>query len=70
MKSSIIRSSLQEDKSNIINFWKTNFPKWPEGKFSWFYEQNPAGNAACWIIKDLKTDTVIGSTAIFPRKMW
>jgi len=70
MKFSIIRSSLQEDKSNIINFWKKNFPKWPEEKFSWFYEKNPFGPAACWTIKDAKSSLVLGASAIFPRRFF
>jgi len=70
MSYSILKVNLEESKGDIINFWKRNFPAWPEKKFTWFYKNNPCGRAACWVIKDTKTDAVAGSTAIFPRKVF
>ncbi len=70
MSYSILKVNLEESKGDIINFWKRNFPTWPEKKFTWFYKNNPYGRAACWIIKESKADVVAGSTAIFPRKVF
>ncbi len=61
---------MEKNIDDILAFWKRNFPIWPEKKFTWFYKNNPCGRAACWIIKDTETDTVVGSTAIFPRKVF
>ncbi len=69
MNYAILKVNLEENKGDIINFLKRNFPSWPEQKFDWFYENNPYGTAACWVFKDAKTDMVVGSTAIFPRKV-
>ena len=70
MSYSIFKINLEKNKNNVINFWKSNFPSWPENKFTWFYQNNPYGPASCWIIMDTKTSTVVGSTAIFPRKVF
>ncbi|GAG47926.1 unnamed protein product, partial [marine sediment metagenome] len=69
MTGSVIKANIDQEKGNIITFWKKNFPRWPADKFSWFYQKNPYGCASCWINKDIETNMIIGSTAIFPRKV-
>jgi hypothetical protein len=70
MNLTLLKTLSERDKSSIINFWKSNFPAWPTEKYSWFYESNPYGKAACWVLKDNEKDTVIGSTAVFPRRFF
>lgn len=68
MSYTLVHMDLENDKKDVINFWKTNFPKWPEGKYSWFYEKNIYGKATCWIVRNSEGGGVIGTTAIFPRR--
>jgi len=68
MKFVVEKANLIIDKQKIIQFWKENFSDWPEGKYSWFYQRNIAGLADCWVVKENGKESVIGTTAIFPRK--
>ncbi|MHA1279575.1 MAG: GNAT family N-acetyltransferase [Candidatus Helarchaeota archaeon] len=62
------KADLMEDQKRIVEFWIQNFPTWPEGKYVWFYQNNVAGPADCWVVREENSDSVIGTTAIFPRK--
>lgn len=64
----IEKADLTRDQVKVVRFWKTNFPAWPEEKYSWFYQNNVAGAADCWLITNEENGTVIGTTVIFPRK--
>ena len=65
----IHRVDLQKDKNEAISFWKANFPNWPEEKYFWFYENNPYGDALCWLAKVKGENACVGSTALFPRRV-
>ncbi|HUV30014.1 MAG TPA: GNAT family N-acetyltransferase [Acidobacteriota bacterium] len=65
----IYRADLHKDKRDYINFWKRHFPGWQEQKYDLFYENNPRGQAGCWIARDPEDDSVIGASAVFPRQM-
>ncbi len=68
MSHSIFKADLEKYKEEILHFWKNNFASWQQEKYSWFYENNPYGVAACWIAKETEKNMVIGSTAVFPRR--
>ena len=70
MNFSISKENLEQNKNDIIDFWKENFPNWPEQKFDWFYLNNPYGIASCWTIRAPESNLIIGATAIFPRKVY
>jgi len=65
----IIPANLSESKQNIIDLWKRNFQNITEERYPWIYEQNPFGPATCLLAKDTKQDSVIGLTALFPRRV-
>ena len=68
MSYSILKADLRKDKEDISQFWKNNFSNWPQGKYLWFYENNPYGPAECWIVKEAEKNMIVGSTAVFPRR--
>ncbi len=41
-----------------------------EARYSWFYEQGPAGPALTWLAVGDETGRPLGITSIFPRRMW
>lgn len=67
MKYSIIRVDINNGKREILALWKRNALPLPEERFSWMYENNPAGSAICYFAVEKETDSVIGATALFPR---
>jgi len=68
MSYSIVKADLDRDRTDIINFWRSNFSVWPVSKFQYFYKDNICGKAKCWMIKESTNNLVIGITSIFPRK--
>jgi len=70
MQYSVHKADLTTNKKDIIKFWATSFPEWPQEKFSWFYENNPCSRALCWIIKEAETNMVVGSVAVFPKRFF
>lgn len=70
MNCSIFKADLRENENDIKIFWRNNFPNWPQDKYSWFYLGNPHGQAQCWIAKAVDEDKVIGTFAIFPKRMY
>ena len=69
MNFTIVKADLKADRDNIKNFWKIHFPYWPQTKYAWFYEENLYGPASCWIARDSATGNILGTTAIFPKKI-
>jgi hypothetical protein len=65
----IQKADLDKDGESIIEFWKQNFPTWPVQKFQWFYRENIYGPADCWLIKETGSGAVVGSMAVFPRRV-
>lgn len=69
MKYKIKRANLKKDKQEIIALWRRNFADSVDERYAWLYEANPYGPALCWLAKDINNQSVIGSTALFPRKV-
>jgi amino acid adenylation domain-containing protein len=65
----IIPGNLLENKQDIIGLWKRNFESIPEERYPWIYEENPFGPATCLLAKDTKQDSIVGATALFPRRV-
>ena len=55
-------------KTDILNLRRENFPGWQDKKYTWFYQDNPCGPALCWLARSDKDNSVVGSTAVFPRR--
>ena len=64
----IRRTDPSEAKSEILCLWSRNFQGLPEGRYAWIYESNPSGRATCWLAVEADSGTVVGSTALFPRR--
>lgn len=69
MTYSIIKADLKKDKEEILALWKRNFPGVPEERYPWIYENNPSGSARCWLAKNSEENSVVGSVALFPRRI-
>jgi len=67
MKYSIIKADIYNAKREILALWKRNALPLPEERFSWMYENNPAGPAMCHLAVERETDSVIGAAGLFPR---
>jgi hypothetical protein len=69
MSYSVIKADVQKDRHLILSVWERNFKDVPQERYRWFYENNPYGPASSWLVTDQKTNSVVGSTALFPRRM-
>ncbi|MCK4385760.1 MAG: GNAT family N-acetyltransferase, partial [candidate division Zixibacteria bacterium] len=69
MRYSVIKADIQKDRQRILSVWEKNFKDLPQERYPWFYENNPYGQALSWLVTDQKTNSVVGSTALFPRRM-
>ena len=69
MRYSVIKADVREDRQRILSVWERNFKDIPQERYPWFYENNPYGQASSWLVTDQKTNSVVGSTALFPRRM-
>ena len=45
-------------------------PDADQSRFTWLYLENPSGLAKAWLALDSNSDDVVGTAAIFPRKMF
>jgi len=62
------KADLNNDKQIILKFWRQNHGDSLDYKYSWLYENNPAGKAHIWLLKDLDSNEVVGMTGLYPRK--
>jgi len=69
MTFSVIKADLKKDREEILALWERNFQNVPEDRYTWIYENNPSGFASCWLVKSLEDNSVVGSSAIFPRRI-
>ncbi len=70
MNYDILRGDIQKDKEDFLEFWKNNFPRWPQSKYEWFYENNFYGQVPFWLARDRDDNNrVIGTTVLFPKRI-
>lgn len=70
MPYTILKADIKNNKRDIISLWKRNFPDLPEERYKWIYEDNPAGRASCWLLKETEQNKIVGATALFPRRVF
>lgn len=70
MEQRTVQANISTDRKKITDFWSSNFPEWPVQKYEWFYENNPAGKASCWLVVSKKENNIIGTVALFPRVIY
>lgn len=66
---SIVRADLDVDRDDIVRFWLTTFERWPEAKYDLFYLGNPRGKGVCWVAREPENRKVVGTIAVFPRRV-
>ncbi|MCP4580781.1 MAG: GNAT family N-acetyltransferase [candidate division Zixibacteria bacterium] len=69
MKYTIEKVDLVKSESEIVGFWRENFPGWPVEKYSLFYKNNPFGESLCWVLKNADNNKIVGTNALFPKRM-
>jgi len=66
----IIEANVKNDKEDILSVLKRNLVQISLQMYEWKYESCPHGDACCWLAKDEKSDSLVGSAALFPRMMF
>jgi hypothetical protein len=69
-KYTITEGDLKSDKEEIVNLLIKNMKGQTKNTYEWNYEKNPYGNAICWCARDESSDSLVGSAAYFPRKVF
>jgi hypothetical protein len=65
---SIIKADVHKNRDDILPLLKENLGgSLREEKYQWNYNQCPYGAAQCWLARHEKTNTFIGTSALFPR---
>ena len=65
---SIIKADIKKNKKDIVPILKRNLEDITEEKYDWNYQKSTFGPAKCYIAKETKSDSFVGTAAIFPRK--
>jgi predicted acetyltransferase len=69
MAYSILQCDIRKCKEDIISLWRRNFQGVLEQRYSWIYENNPAGSAICYLLKDDERNKIVGAVTLIPRKI-
>lgn len=64
----IFRADPFKYKKEIISLWKNNLPDTPPGRLEWM-ANNPEGSATWYLAMDQKSQIVVGSISIMPRRL-
>ncbi len=68
MTYSIFQADLQNDKDNILSFWRDNQTDTLDQKYKWIYEDNPAGKANVWLVNLDESGECVGMVSLFHRR--
>lgn len=63
-------ADLDRELAELIRVFEVGFRM--EGsldRFRWLYQENPDGPATAWVVVDDETGQIVGSTAVFPRRI-
>jgi GNAT superfamily N-acetyltransferase len=66
MAYTVIRANLESDQEQILKLWERNSLDIPQGRFSWVYRLNPAGQAICWMLRDTPRNAMVGAAVVLP----
>ena len=64
----IFRADPFKYKEEIISLWKNNLPDTPPGRLEWM-ANNPEGSATWYLAMDQKSQIVVGSVSIMPKRL-
>ena len=66
---SIIEANVKNNREDIFPILKRNLQSASVHRYKWNYENCPFGKARCFLAKDDSSGSLVGSAALFPRKM-
>jgi hypothetical protein len=66
----ILKADLRKDKEDVLDLLINNLDDQDLARYKWNYEYCPLGYAPCWLAKHEKSDRFIGTTAVYPRKVF
>ncbi len=65
----VSRGDVVQDGDELLKFWKEHGDRPIDDKYRWMYLNNPYGKANIWFLKIEETGEVVGTAALFPRKL-
>ncbi|MFH2066616.1 MAG: hypothetical protein ABIK15_15565 [Pseudomonadota bacterium] len=70
MSYKIIDMELDKHREAIEVLWKQNLARFFDTRFRWLYEENPAGQARTLLAKHEETESIVGSSTIYPHNIF
>ena len=71
MSFSVLPVDLGNDNSVLIEMMRHHLtPLSNERRFNWLYKKNPEGQASVWVLIHSATNSIVGSAAFVPRRMY
>ena len=68
MSYAVHRFSGAQDKEALLAFWNNSHEEHLEERYEWLYENDPAGKAIAFLVKDNAHETYVGCSAAHPRR--
>lgn len=65
----ITHADLDKDQDLIVALWQRNFEGSPPGRYEWIYGNNPYGKPTTFLLKEVESDSIVGSYSLFPRRL-
>ena len=62
-------AEIDRDRGNVLRLCKTSALQSSPEKYHWNYEMNPLGHAWCALVIEPIHEQVVGTTALFPRRL-
>jgi hypothetical protein len=59
----------EEARAAVAALWERVYGTFPVARHDWLYVNNPAGPATVCLLRDEESGTVVGSTALLPRRL-
>ena len=71
MSFSVLPVNLENDNGLLIEMMRRYLtPLSNERRYNWLYKENPEGPAKLWVLLSSDTNSIVGSAAIVPRRMY
>ena len=68
MSYTVHRFSNVQDRDSLLAFWNENHKEPLDRRYEWLYENDPAGKAIAFLVKDDADQTCVGCSAAHPRR--
>lgn len=71
MSFSVLPINLEDDNRLLIEMMQRYLtPLSNERRYNWLYKENPEGPAKLWVLLHSDTNSIVGSAAVIPRRMY